>query len=85
MMRGNYASSSALGLSLGEPYNEGIVDEEVRPGLWRVKFQGSFWSAKAAKPRVAIVPNDVVTIVGRQSLTLLIQPKGNLDSLRSSE
>ncbi|NJL40854.1 MAG: hypothetical protein HC840_27475 [Leptolyngbyaceae cyanobacterium RM2_2_4] len=68
----------------------------------RVKFQGSYWPAQFYYPssHLSVNPDEVVTIVGRQGITLLIVPEGsplphefssnapiqsNKDNLRSAE
>lgn len=56
--------------------DEAIVDEVIRQGEWRVRYGGTFWSARTTEPNVMFAPNDVVKVVGRQRITLLIQPKG---------
>lgn len=62
---------------LNEIYgDEAIVDVIVRQGQeWRVRYLGSFWPARAINPSVVLAPNDVVEVVGRQSITLLIRPR----------
>jgi hypothetical protein len=68
----------------------------------RVKFQGSYWPAQFYYPdsHLSANPDDVVTIVGRQGITLLVVAEGSplphefssnapiqshKDNLRSSE
>lgn len=68
----------------------------------RVKFQGSYWPAQFYYPgsHLSANPDDAVTIVGRQGITLLVVPTGsplsseffvnapiqsNKDNLRSAE
>jgi membrane protein implicated in regulation of membrane protease activity len=52
---------------------EAIVDEIVHAGdRFRVKFQGSYWFARA-KSFLLILPGDSVRVVGRQNITLLVE------------
>ena len=41
---------------------------------WQVKFQGTYWTARAVETSAHFRINDHVYVVGRQNLTLLIQP-----------
>lgn len=70
---------------------EAIIDRVVHPGKeWRVRYQASFWKARAAGPQMDLAPGDRVRVVGRQNLALLIQasPLGrtplNRPSLKSN-
>lgn len=52
----------------------GIIDQVVTPEqLFRIKFSGSYWSAKTINPYV-LHPGDFVRVIGRQSITLLVEP-----------
>jgi membrane protein implicated in regulation of membrane protease activity len=52
---------------------EAIVDEEIQPNkVGRVKFRGSYWSARCSD-RVTLVPGEVVRVIGRDSITLLVK------------
>jgi len=52
---------------------EAVVDEISPPGnRLRVKFRGSYWSARA-NPSLLLVPGDLVRVVGRQNITLLVE------------
>ena len=53
---------------------EAVIDRVVHPGKeWRVRYQASFWKARAAGPHLDLEPGDRVRVVGRQNLSLLIQ------------
>ncbi len=53
---------------------EGIVDRVVDPNRrCRIKFGGSYWSAKTASP-FALYPGATVRVVGRQNSILLVEP-----------
>lgn len=53
---------------------EATICQVLHKGLeWQIKFQGSFWKARAIYPNVDFALNDRVYVVGRQNLTLLIQ------------
>ncbi|MFZ4675121.1 MAG: NfeD family protein [Nodosilinea sp.] len=54
----------------------GVVERTITsstPG--RVYFQASYWPARLVQPGAArLQPGDPVTVVGRESLTLLVKP-----------
>lgn len=76
--------ADGLGLSLSELDQKAIVQRMVRPeGVWRVRFRGSSWRAISAQPGIEFLPNDVVEVVGRQNITLLIQPRAHSQSIKS--
>ncbi|MEM9214583.1 MAG: NfeD family protein [Cyanobacteria bacterium P01_F01_bin.150] len=41
---------------------------------WQVRFQGTYWTARAADAAARFHINDRVYVVGRENLILLIQP-----------
>jgi membrane-bound ClpP family serine protease len=45
--------------------------EPFRPG--RIRFQGSWWSARC-KGNMTLLPGERVNVVGRQNITLLVEP-----------
>lgn len=52
----------------------GIVYKIVhQKRLWRVEFEGKFWSAKP-NGDFELYPGDFVRIVGRRNISLLIKP-----------
>lgn len=58
----------------------GIVDHAIAQGrLWRVKFQGSYWSARLYYPddQVTLESGDIVTVVAMEGITLLVKPNRN--------
>jgi membrane protein implicated in regulation of membrane protease activity len=55
----------------------GTVDKAIVQGrLWRVKFNGSFWSARLYHPErlTALEPGDAVEVLAIQGITLLVAP-----------
>jgi membrane protein implicated in regulation of membrane protease activity len=58
--------------SLNDVSGNGIIDKVIHQGEeWRVRANGSFWSARSTKP-ANFQPGDRVCIVGRQNTTLLV-------------
>lgn len=54
---------------------QAIVCRILRDGWeWQVKFQGTYWTARAVDAAVHFRINERVYVVGRQNLILLIQP-----------
>lgn len=55
-------------------YGKGIVSETIAPHRTeRVQFQGSWWSA-LCEQEVTLTPGKIVQVIGRQNITLLVQP-----------
>jgi membrane protein implicated in regulation of membrane protease activity len=55
----------------------GAVESTIAPTqTGRVHYQATHWPARLANPRCTqtLNPGDVVQVVGRQGLTLLVQP-----------
>ncbi|MBE9179927.1 NfeD family protein [Oculatella sp. LEGE 06141] len=58
---------------------EGKVDRTITAvQAGRIKFQGSYWPAQFydADCQATVLPNDVVKVVGRISITLMVVPDG---------
>lgn len=54
---------------------QATVCQVLRDGWeWQVRFQGSYWTARAVDAKARFQPNERVYVVGRQNLILLIQP-----------
>ncbi|MCG8361720.1 MAG: NfeD family protein [Pseudanabaenales cyanobacterium] len=54
------------------------VEKTITPGCGgRVYFQATYWPARFYQSdcQLTVLPGDLVTIVGRQGLTLLVKPK----------
>jgi membrane protein implicated in regulation of membrane protease activity len=55
-----------------------IVSDAIVPFRGgRVQFQGSWWPARCEQ-NVTLLPGDVVQVIGRQNITLLVQPMHQL-------
>ena len=53
---------------------EAIVIEVIRPGKqWRIHYSGSYWNARCYQTAL-LQPGDVVYVVGRQNITLIVEP-----------
>jgi membrane protein implicated in regulation of membrane protease activity len=53
---------------------EGIIAEIVSEAReWRVYFIGTWWPARSLKP-LRLNPGDAVRVIGRDGLTLFIEP-----------
>jgi hypothetical protein len=51
-----------------------IVDATIEPSKnGRVRFQGSWWSARCEQ-ETTIFPGEMVRVVGRQNITLIVEP-----------
>lgn len=54
---------------------EAIVTDVSRQGReWRVRYQGTFWTAYCTLPDMEFYPGDRVYVVGRQNIALMILP-----------
>jgi membrane protein implicated in regulation of membrane protease activity len=63
---------------LPEPI-QGITDRSITyDHAGRVKFQGTYWSARLYQPsqQLIIAPGDFVSIIAIQGITLLVVPTG---------
>ncbi len=78
------SNSSKLGYSrkslknLPRTFNEltgqATVDQLIQAGkMGRVRFQGSWWYAQCQQD-TTLVPGQVVRVVGRDNITLLVEP-----------
>lgn len=53
---------------------EAIVSEKILPGQpGRVRFQGTWWPARCEQD-LTLLAGEVVYVVGRENITLLVQP-----------
>ena len=50
-----------------------VVKVGTQGKSWRVKYSGSFWPARCLEP-VVLKPEDKVQVIGREGITLLIEP-----------
>lgn len=63
---------------MNHPYDltppEATVTKIIRPHQrGRVKFQGSWWSARCLEPET-LYPGEIVWVVGTDNITLLVKP-----------
>jgi membrane protein implicated in regulation of membrane protease activity len=66
-------------ISLDSSQGEGIVNTIVEQGkTWRIHFDATEWNAKSVYPAF-LFPGDSVRVVGRQNITLLVEPEVNAD------
>lgn len=55
--------------------DEAIVKDVVQQGqVWRVAYKGTQWNARCNRA-ATLKPGDVVYVIGRQGITLLIEPR----------
>lgn len=60
--------------SLSNIWGEGVIDEVIcQQKEWRVFFSATYWSARSEHP-TTLMPGDTVRVVGRDNITLLIEP-----------
>jgi len=60
--------------SLASTFNEGIVETVVYQGKeWRIRFEATSWPAKSKK-LVTLNVGDFVRVIGRENITLYIEP-----------
>lgn len=70
--RSRSSQPSTLGLNLLA--GKAIVDAIIEPSKnGRVRFQGSWWSARCEQ-ETTIFPGEMVRVVGRQNITLIVEP-----------
>lgn len=65
----------------------GKVEQTITPTQpGRVKFQATYWPARLYDPEedVTLVPDEPVTVIGRQGITLLITPVSEASEGNSS-
>lgn len=54
--------------------SKAIVDAAISPGrAGRIRYQGSWWSARCEQD-ITLSPGAEVRVVGRQNITLLVEP-----------
>lgn len=59
---------------------EAIVQEAIcpcRPG--RVKYRGTFWSARCAE-KITLAPGRIVRVIDIDEITLLVEPDPEIDA-----
>jgi hypothetical protein len=76
------------GIKLFSQPGTGKVERMIsstQPG--RVEFQATYWPARLYHPEheVTLVPDDPVTVVGRQGITLLVVPVSEVQESDSQE
>lgn len=71
--RSNQPADKAL-ISFDKKINEAIVVKAIEPyKMGQIRFQGAWWSARCVQ-QTTLFPGEVVKVVGRQNITLLVQP-----------
>jgi membrane protein implicated in regulation of membrane protease activity len=58
----------------------GVVDQMIAPNQpGRIKYQASYWPARLyqVKGSIQLDSQQVVQVVGREGITLLVQPSGS--------
>jgi len=74
------SSQNSQSITLFSKAEAGKVEKTITSSeSGRVKFQGSYWPAQFYYPdsHLTANPDEVVTIVGRQGITLLVVPEGS--------
>ena len=67
---------------LSSSQGEGIINTIVQQGrIWRIQFEATEWNARSVYP-VSLFPGDSVRVVGRQNITLLIEPEPSANEHR---
>ncbi|MGJ3247759.1 MAG: NfeD family protein [Elainellaceae cyanobacterium] len=62
---------------------EAIVEDTISPGReGRVHYQGSWWPARCFA-ELTLYPSTLVKVVGRQNITLLVEPVLSISGDRS--
>ena len=70
----NYTSIDFTPLQASYFNQEACVVKTIVPGKrGRVKYGGSFWLARCTQP-ISLFPKTLVTIKGRDNITLLVEP-----------
>jgi membrane protein implicated in regulation of membrane protease activity len=77
----NKAQTTVQKFSDPQFWGKGIVSETIRPfETGRVQFQGSWWPAMfepgISEQAVILEAGHVVQVIGRQNITLIVQPIG---------
>jgi membrane protein implicated in regulation of membrane protease activity len=70
-------SENDLGLSVISSHREreAIAESIILPGqTGRIRFRGTTWKARCININIKIAANDIVEVIGRNGLTLLIEP-----------
>jgi membrane protein implicated in regulation of membrane protease activity len=53
--------------------SEGEVIKVIRSGVWRVRYRGSYWTARSTYA-LSLKPGDWVRVIGVENISLWIEP-----------
>ena len=63
---------------------EAVVQSAIRPGVWRVRYRGSFWTARCGET-VWLEKGDWVYVVDVQGIDLIVEPASDDDEQAASK